>query len=296
MLTIWPVLRDLKCGSTSCMPYSADFTFTSIISSMSASVSSDGAREIPRPTLLTQTSTWPNRAIASRTTRAASSRRVMSAAMPMASPARAATVSSSDWRRATRTSRAPPRPSRSARAAPMPALAPVMTTTLSRMWPQRAREIVRPARADSRAADRIPVTIMLLSSDERPEGFRSRRARRIPVPLRRDRPAAAGPACAATRHPNRVRRLRRRWRWRTRSPYLEILPAEGQFHDACTMPCAPDTQENRRLVVHARIDRRLVRARQRGDCERRSLSISHVISCAVAAEVEKRPPPSITDR
>ena len=58
-LMMWPLLRDLKCGRISCIPYSADFTFTCIIESMSASVSSDGRREMPRPTLLIQTSTWP---------------------------------------------------------------------------------------------------------------------------------------------------------------------------------------------------------------------------------------------
>ena len=49
------------------------------MSSISASVSSVGGRVMPRPTLLTQTSMWPNRASASSTARCTSARLVTSA-------------------------------------------------------------------------------------------------------------------------------------------------------------------------------------------------------------------------
>src|SRR5262245_22084260 len=125
-----PVPRSLKWGSTSCIPYSADLTLTCITSSMSSSVSCEGRRVIPWPTLFTQTSIRPNRPMASRTTRCTSSRRVMSATTMSAwAPQVSATARRTSARLATRTTDAPRDASVRASAAPMPLLAPVMTTT-----------------------------------------------------------------------------------------------------------------------------------------------------------------------
>src|SRR5262245_6773368 len=134
-----PVPRSLKWGSTSCIPYSADLTLTCITSSMSSSVSCEGRRVIPWPTLFTQTSIRPNWPMASRTTRCTSSRRVMSATTMSAwAPQVSATARRTSARLATRTTDAPREARGRASAAPMPLLAPVMTTT-AWLWDGVAR-------------------------------------------------------------------------------------------------------------------------------------------------------------
>src|SRR4051812_28798036 len=83
---------------------------------------------MPRPALLTQTSTWPNASMARSRKRSTSARRVTSVTTARApAPAFAATSLSSASRRAAIATRWPAAPSRSARVAPIPLLAPVMT-------------------------------------------------------------------------------------------------------------------------------------------------------------------------
>ncbi|HTN90854.1 MAG TPA: hypothetical protein VL242_44575 [Sorangium sp.] len=96
-----------------------------IIASMSSSVISSRGRPMPRPTLLIQTSTRPNRAIASSKIRCTSSRFVTSATTGWTwLPQRLATSPSGPARRAASTTDAPRRASSSAAAAPTPPLAP----------------------------------------------------------------------------------------------------------------------------------------------------------------------------
>src|SRR3954471_8369432 len=101
---------------------------------MSSSVSCDGCRVIPWPTLLIQTSTRPNREIASSTTRRTCDRSDTSATMAYPRPRHcAATRSSSFLRRATIAIEWPCAARGSAAAAPIPALAPVITMIFSLM-------------------------------------------------------------------------------------------------------------------------------------------------------------------
>src|SRR5262249_34555219 len=85
---------------------------------------------MPRPTLLTHTSTRPNARIASSRTRSTSARLVRSASTARASPDAFATAESSAARRAASPPCAPRAPHSFASAAPMPALAPVTTIVL----------------------------------------------------------------------------------------------------------------------------------------------------------------------
>src|SRR5262245_36472742 len=88
---------------------------------------------MPRPTLLIQASTRPQRATASAASRSTCARSVTSATRATArGPAATAAAASASGPRATRTGTAPRAPRRRAVAAPIPALAPVMTTTRSR--------------------------------------------------------------------------------------------------------------------------------------------------------------------
>src|ERR1017187_8928732 len=102
------------------------------IASMSSSVSSAIAREMPRPALLTHTSMRPKWSRAALHRCSTSLRFVTSVTTASASSALSwATLSSSAFLRAARTTLAPLAASCFASSAPMPALAPVMTTTLS---------------------------------------------------------------------------------------------------------------------------------------------------------------------
>src|SRR6188768_1143244 len=128
---------------------------------LSSSVSFEGCRVMPWPALLTHTSMWPNRLIASCTTRRTSSRTVTSATtVSTRAPDRDAVSLSASSRRATSTRLAPSRPSCSASAAPIPALAPVITMTLSCTMPPDdyyvTLERVDPTRGRSRAGARPP--------------------------------------------------------------------------------------------------------------------------------------------
>jgi len=172
---------------------------TRIMSSRSWSVTSDGSREMPWPTLLIQTSMCPKRAIASLTTRWTSSRTVASATMASTSvPHVAATASSTSLRRATITSECPCWHRRRAAASPMPVLAPVMTMT----FPANAvdlsdsRWVPSPSRARWRCPRRRPRAPR--------HGCRRRRRPGGPARCRRDRGSrSAAPAAAPTACPSR---------------------------------------------------------------------------------------------
>ena len=129
--TSTPCFRALKCGSTTCIPWSAERVLSRTITSRSSAVtaSSDG-RVMPWPALFTQTSTPPKRATARSSTRSTSARRVTSPGTTSTGvPSVAAISRSCSSRRAISTREAWRPASSRASPAPMPALAPVTTTT-----------------------------------------------------------------------------------------------------------------------------------------------------------------------
>ena len=113
---------------------------------------------MPRPALLTQTSTWPKRASEAASAPSTSSRRVTSATSGSVSgPQRAATSRSSFSRRASNATRAPLPETSSASAAPIPPLAPVMTMTLPFMWLPTLRAVrILPGRSGGSSVPVLP--------------------------------------------------------------------------------------------------------------------------------------------